>query len=426
MDCELTCMSCNKPQLYKVNASCYHGLCESHKTDTSKILKCIHCCSIVPILYDANMQPCEKCFNLCDTTCKNCEFYVCSNCMSNGCLICQSLCNYCIISKDAHKLTSCMHTICQNCIQNTACPLCESMKEDVEADCEYCYEKKATTKKCAHYICEDCFANNQSLCPLCTMFKITDNGNSIEKTNLEKNTNLWQTPGCDEENNIEKSPKEADILKRTVYLKESNTEKNDIEAKIEESDKKAEQINTLLESPQKIQTVTKKKNEYFLFIEEADENILETGAVYNSPHHENPIIIGQPHGIDIKKNLNKDRVEFEERQVRIPTDGNRKSLITFGEDFHCNDSKSSIRNNFHIAIEPFEIDEGLKSETTSFRKMFFCCKKKENLLEGNNKHWYISFYRVFSSYNCNLRQVGQKYFRQFISCCDLCKRFKMN
>ncbi|OMJ78773.1 hypothetical protein SteCoe_21347 [Stentor coeruleus] len=364
-------------------------------------------------MFETNTQPCKKCFMPCDTNCKNCGFYVCQNCMSDECLICQSLCDYCIISNDTVKLSLCMHTICQDCIKNSSCPLCNAIKEDSETDCEYCCEKKTTTKRCAHYICEDCFTNNQSLCPLCRISKKINNEKDSENKSLEEiqrqNCNNWQILACDEGSDLEKTIVEIENWNRTVYLKENNID----DANFREAPK----------STPKIKKVTK-KNEYFPFEEDEVENVLNTGEIYNSPHNVNPENFDQSFNFDTQKNLCGDNVEIEDRQAEVSNDENKNNFITFGEDFDCKYSKSSVRNNFQIVLEAFEIDEKLESKTINFRKIFSCCKRKENLLGGSNERWYTSFCKIIRFYNCNLRQVGQKYFCRFINCCDLCKRFK--
>jgi len=49
MNCKDFCLLCNRPKVFTINYSKFHGVCENER-DLNKILICIHCKSVTPVL----------------------------------------------------------------------------------------------------------------------------------------------------------------------------------------------------------------------------------------------------------------------------------------------------------------------------------------------------------------------------------------
>ncbi|OMJ92369.1 hypothetical protein SteCoe_4922 [Stentor coeruleus] len=169
MNCEVLCLSCNFTQLFKVNYAYYHGLCESHKSSIENKTKCIHCQSIVPILFLSEVNLCVNCFSFSQTTFKNCSHNACENCYLKECSKCSTLCNYCLKTIGV-KFENCSHLLCNDCLLYTKqnCPLCQFPNDYLYDFCEYCSENcnDITVKECKHKICKKC-SEGLDKCPLC-------------------------------------------------------------------------------------------------------------------------------------------------------------------------------------------------------------------------------------------------------------------
>ncbi|OMJ83652.1 hypothetical protein SteCoe_15379 [Stentor coeruleus] len=132
MTCEESCMLCSLSQLYKINHSNYHGLCKSHSQNQLKTIRCIHCESLVPMLFLQDFI-CILCDKLLDDSEKNYGKSVCKSCLninkSQGFVVIKtqvSNCDYCLKTPDILMYSiSCKHFICQECLKNQiSCPLC--------------------------------------------------------------------------------------------------------------------------------------------------------------------------------------------------------------------------------------------------------------------------------------------------------------
>lgn len=133
MTCSSLCMKCELNQFSKVNLSKYHGVCRFHSLTLSSIQKCIHCSSLIPVIF-------LKTFN---------------------CIVCDTK-----LTDPEEKLD-----ICQNCksINNNNRPFLINKKT---TKCDYCTEKKNEIlyfPKCAHFICNECIVKNGE-CTLCASF----------------------------------------------------------------------------------------------------------------------------------------------------------------------------------------------------------------------------------------------------------------
>lgn len=132
MTCEESCILCPLSQLYKINYGYYHGLCKIHSQNQSKILRCLYCESIVPMLFLQDFI-CILCAKPLDEAEKNYGKSVCGECLnlnkSQGFAIIKapvSNCDYCLKTPDILMYSiSCKHFICQDCLKNQiSCPLC--------------------------------------------------------------------------------------------------------------------------------------------------------------------------------------------------------------------------------------------------------------------------------------------------------------
>lgn len=56
MNCKNFCLLCDRPKVYTINYSKYHGVCE-HEKNLNRHLTCIHCNSVAPVLYYSLANP---------------------------------------------------------------------------------------------------------------------------------------------------------------------------------------------------------------------------------------------------------------------------------------------------------------------------------------------------------------------------------
>lgn len=198
--CQEYCLSCPSSQEFKVNFIQVHGLCTTHLSHSSEILKCIHCECLIPItiisalnqpdsshskqsLYTESTQKsipqaCDYCFNkstLSESTCHN----ICQDCFKDKCPLCNIEepvlvpCENCGNTSNASKL-QCGHQICLNCCSN-GCELCRLLSTNslnkTVYECEYCLKEVSSIKVCelSHRVCQVCYLE---YCPLCSRFSI--------------------------------------------------------------------------------------------------------------------------------------------------------------------------------------------------------------------------------------------------------------
>lgn len=189
--CQKLCALCESIDMnYYVNSSELHGLCNNcAKALTGLKIKCTHCESNITIEFLKEVPPPKKC-DRCNTIpakkcqakkhkfCSECRksFYQCPSCFCSLCQkpscdisICNfhTLCNFCskkitntcfsckcqICNKDNPKFQflGCNHPICDMCIKDSICLICEKK-------CTYCGKTCDVGKpKCKkHPYCKDC------------------------------------------------------------------------------------------------------------------------------------------------------------------------------------------------------------------------------------------------------------------------------
>ena len=99
--CSEQCLLCDKLQVVKINYAGYHGLCESHLTNSLQLLECTKCNSNVKLLLHQDIR---------------------------------NQCNFCNIKSNCSR-HSCGKNICSNCINFSGeCPECNPVNNCFEKD----------------------------------------------------------------------------------------------------------------------------------------------------------------------------------------------------------------------------------------------------------------------------------------------------
>jgi hypothetical protein len=91
----------------KVNYAKHHGICEKCLYPSTSLVKCIHCRSVVPILFKNQLSV--------ENDLSKPEFKACFYCLT--------------ISTNSTKLQECDHIICVSCLKEGLCPICSNKSE---------------------------------------------------------------------------------------------------------------------------------------------------------------------------------------------------------------------------------------------------------------------------------------------------------
>ncbi|OMJ67310.1 hypothetical protein SteCoe_35558 [Stentor coeruleus] len=425
MDCEQVCLTCKDQQIRKVNPAGYHGLCAVHIIPSGQNQKCIHCNSIIPIIFDISSKHCSNCSSICQETYKLCGHDVCENCISKECPVCRDLCNFCRDSKDT-SLMQCLHIICKECLKeaNSHCPLCKAFIEIYDIECEYCLIKAKIIEiyECPHKICENCYGENENQCPFCKSL--------IKKD--EKNKGLGVFEGEKDEG---AKPQEIEIINKNlsgveipikVYGKKEIensdseiAEKNNYEIHIKD--------NKMFSSPSSSSSKNSKEIENL-------EDILEKQPLLNSKIYKK---------LEISEEQNSERTNLDEN-FEIGYNNNQKANqknkskndFKVKEYVYTNDNNSKedvINNSASIDVENADFNQN-KDVACCYKilfnfffiacccccSLFWCCNGTS--LNENEVNENSCFYYLLCLCCCKLRSLEQKYWIKILKKCTLCKR----
>ena len=196
-NCRQSCLLCPNLQIYHINNSKFHGLCENHMNPDKKILQCIWCQSKVKQIFIQKTR-CDSCSQEDVLINADCDHRLCKNCLfdKNSCKICKPCCCLCETSEAVNIYALCGHGFCENCenpeeknLKNTQkCKkcfpkLCKNCRKNInhlaEDYCKECFELCYHCRKktllgsffgCKHKECSDCAGKHDKCCILCKDF----------------------------------------------------------------------------------------------------------------------------------------------------------------------------------------------------------------------------------------------------------------
>ena len=176
-NCEISCLICGNPGLFKVNHSGFHKVCQDHINTELSHSQCIICKSEVSIIYE--FLKCGKCLEsearfVCNCGVSLCIYClkVCGCCNQNRCSDCISQhenkpkCNKCL--KKEEKKSSISLTLGKN-------------RSAQHGLCENCRNQGIINKKsnCEHKVCRKC---QDAPCNTCKLSRTIVSGGKRKKT----------------------------------------------------------------------------------------------------------------------------------------------------------------------------------------------------------------------------------------------------
>lgn len=435
MDCEQVCLTCKNQQTIKVNPAGYHGLCNLHIIALGQYPRCIHCESIVPILFDTSIKHCCNCSNISKETYKNCGHDVCESCISKECSVCRTLCHFCRASKDAN-LMQCMHLICKDCVKdaNYSCPLCKVFVEVYETECDYCLIKAKIIEifECPHKICENCYGENGSQCPFCKKLIKKDEKNQgvgVFVENRDENFNPQEAKLIDKYLPSAKIPDYAFEDKEIYYSDPKNDEKSDNE--------NFEKKHIKLSSPSSSSSKNSKGEEIFPCRDFESQPLLskneykkfETAEVLLNSERSNfedkPEIKYSTFQKDSQKNKGKPQLKIQEyadtsseNEIKIDADDTKAVLNTVSidvGDIELDEKKEEVSSIFKVLLKIY-----FCMTCCCCFSLFWCCGG--TFLDESEVNENSCFYNLLCLCCCKFSSLKQKYWVDILKKCTLCKR----
>lgn len=196
MFCDIKCLLCDQDQKSKINYSFYHGVCNFHKPNLNPITICHYCSSNVPVNKIIDISRCNNCSNITIRNSSPCGHILCEKC-EKDCFICKNKTidlfeSLSFQQQDIEELPKIQSLVSEDCYSENPeiIHLGSSMSIKV---CQYC-RKKITFNflECNHFLCDECLIEKK--CKLCELLANEYSG-SQELIKSRKNTEKSELNG---------------------------------------------------------------------------------------------------------------------------------------------------------------------------------------------------------------------------------------